>query len=363
MSHEKRVKDLLGRLVAMSPEPPPFPEEVSMVEPVARRASRPMLMFAGAAAIVMLLALPFLLSDFGDQDVATTVPAPGSSTTTLPGTTTSTQDDTSTTQPVTVVWEGVVYLIQEPENSFNGNPALIPLWVSVAGVGPDEPFTAALAHVSASGWSLPPGFDNLIPPQVQIVDLGTAEVDGEQVWVADMNEAFRAGANSVGFLADVTMLNQLIYTITDNTIQKVLFTVDGEPVDAFGTDGIDLSEPLDRDSFIDIDQVNLIFLTLPVLLGDDGYRVEGRSNVYEAAMTIRVVDTDTGETVHEEPVMATSGSGTWGTFAVDIDADLIEPGVSEIRVFWYSAEDGTPANVVTVPIPETGIWVLVPLDD
>jgi spore germination protein GerM len=360
MSYEKRVKDLLGRLVALSPEPPPFPEEVTMVEPVARRASRPVLMFAGAAAIVMLLALPFLLSDFGDQDAATTVPAPGSSTTTLPDTTTSIQDDTSTTQPVTVAWESVVYLTQEPVNTFNGNPALVPLWVSVAGVGPDEPFTAALAHVSASGWTLPPGFDNLIPPQVQIVDLGSVEVDGEQVWVADMSEAFRTGANPAGHLADVTMLNQLIYTITDNTMQKVLFTVDGEPVDAFGTDGIDLSEPVDRNSFID--EINLIFLTEPVILGEDGYRVEGVSNVFEAAMTVRVVDTVTGETIHEEPVMATSGSGTWGTFAVDIDADLVEPGVSEIWVFWYSAEDGTPANVVTVPIPEPGIWVLVPLD-
>jgi hypothetical protein len=61
--------------------------------------------------------------------------------------------------------------------------------------------------------------------------------------------------------------------------------------------------------------------------------------------------------------MATSGSGTWGDFAVDIDAELIEPGVSSIRVFWYGAEDGTPSNVVTIPVPEGEVWELVPPTD
>ncbi|HEX9865197.1 MAG TPA: hypothetical protein VGC03_09545, partial [Acidimicrobiia bacterium] len=58
---DQRMKDLADRLVAMSPEPPPFPEEVTVTQPRVSRSS-PVLMFAGAAVIVLVLAaIPLLL--------------------------------------------------------------------------------------------------------------------------------------------------------------------------------------------------------------------------------------------------------------------------------------------------------------
>jgi hypothetical protein len=147
------------------------------------------------------------------------------------------------------------------------------------------------------------------------------------------------------------MLNELIYTATQFSPEaKVLFTAEGGAIDAFGTEGIDLTEPVDRDSFLD--SLNIILLTQPVILGGDELPVvAGRANVFEAALTVRIVDETTGETRYEVPVMATSGSGTWGTFSVTLDTPHLTAD-SLVQVFWYSAEDGEPANIVTVPIFE-----------
>ena len=52
MSYEKKIKDLLGRLVAMSPEPPPYPEETPMAtSQPPRKRMHPVLVFAGAAVV------------------------------------------------------------------------------------------------------------------------------------------------------------------------------------------------------------------------------------------------------------------------------------------------------------------------
>jgi spore germination protein GerM len=375
MSYEKRVKDLMGRLVAMSPEPPPYPEEITMAEPNTTRPRRPILMFAGAAVVVMALAIPLLLLD-GDEKpnaAATTLPAPVSTSSTIGETSTTDVPDTTTTTPVvSVTWEETIYLIQTPENSFLGDPALVPVSVRVvdsSGVlSADAEFTQVLAALDELGGSLPATFDSAIPDDVQVLDLSVAEVNGEAVLVADMNEAFLDGAG--GALGDFTMLNQLIYTLTQpDPSQRVLFTVGNQPVVEFGSEGLVLTDPVGREDFID--ELNIIILTQPVLLSDEsvdedpqgGYVVVGRSNVFEAAMTVQVVNGSTSEVTYEQPVMATSGSGTWGDFAVDIDAELIEPGVSSIRVFWYGAEDGTPSNVVTIPVPEGEVWELVPPTD
>jgi spore germination protein GerM len=375
MSYEKRVKDLMGRLTAMSPEPPPYPEEITMAEPTTARPRRPILMFAGAAVVVMALAIPLLLLD-GDEKpdaAATTLPAPVSTSSTIGETSTTDVPDTTTTTPVvSVTWEGTIYLIQTPENSFSGDPALVPVRVRVVdssgAIFADAQFTRVLASLDELGGSLPATFDTAIPDDVEVLDLSVAEVNGEAVLVADMNEAFLDGAG--GALGDFTMLNQLIYTLTQSDPeQRVLFTVGNQPVVVFGSEGLVLTDPVGRDDFIH--ELNIIILTQPVLLTDEsvdddpqgGYAVVGRSNVFEAAMTVQVVNASTGEVTYEQPVMATSGSGTWGDFAVDIDAELIEPGVSSIRVFWYGAEDGTPSNVVTIPVPEGEVWELVPPTD
>lgn len=358
MSYEKKMKDLLGRLVAMSPEPPPYPEESPMaVNEPPRRRVHPALVFAGAAALVAALAVPVILLSGDAPPVAggtttttiapTSTSQPGTSSTTTGPSTTTTTPSTSTT--VATNWQGEIYLYQSPENSFLGNPALVPFRLDVTdpstALSESDPFTSALA---ALGDQLPSGFENMIPPDVLILSTG----ESSDTIVVDMSESFLDGAG--GLLADVTMLNQIIYTLTqDDPDKQVRFTVGGEPVEAFGSEGMVLTDSVNRDSFLT--ELAPIFLTEPIMETENVFVVAGRSNTFEAMLMVRVIDAE-GDTIHEEPVQATSGSGTWGEFGVGVGTEMVTPGESSIQLFEYSAEDGSMVNVITVPVLEDGLW-------
>lgn len=366
MSTERKIKDLMARLASMSPEPPPYPEETHMAHHREPSKTRPALVFVGAALLVVALAVPLLLfTGNGEPDViatttTTTVPATSTTdavvTTTTPGPTTTSPEPT-TTVPAASTWTGTVFMFQTPQSSFLGNPALVPVSVELTDpsgqIDPGAEFTEALSLIGPEMPELVDnaGLSNGVPPEVTILQR-TAE---NGVIVLDMNEAFLSGAG--GLLADFTMLNQLIYTVTwgESSDAGVLFTVNGEPVTAFGSEGLDLSEPVDRGTF----QENLasIFLTEPVLQVDGVYRVSGLANVFEAMLAIQVID-GSGEVVHEEPVMASCGSGCWGTFTVELDAGLIPPGESSVRLLTHSAQDGSEIEVITVPIPAGDLWAI-----
>lgn len=368
MNRDDKIRDLIHRLAGMSPQPPPFPEEAPMATSAPKSRPKPILVFAGGAALVAAVLVPLLFIDGSGPPVAasstttTSVPASTSTTTatstTIPSTST-TIATTTTTVPAATVWTGTLFFYQIPQDSFLENPALVPLSVDLTdmsgNVASSDYFTEPLAALGSEMPELPADSQlvNAIPAAVQIVELSTTTVDGIEVLLADMNEAFLAGAG--GLLADFTMLNQLIYTITwgEGSETGVLFTVGGEPVTAFGSEGLDLSEPVNRDSFID--ELALIFVTEPVVPAGDVYTVTGRANAFEASLWMQVIDGD-GEVVHEEYVMATCGSGCWGDFTVDIDASLIVGGETSVRLLTFSAEDGSPENVVTVPIPADGVW-------
>lgn len=368
MSDESRFKELMARLVAMSPEPPPYPEETPMTRNEKNAKPGPALVFLGAAAVVLALAIPLFLINRGDGPVAgdsttttstpaaestTEGPAPTTTTTTIETTTTmpttTTEDTTGTTEVPIGVRSGELFLYQEPENSFSGNPALVPITVMVTGrFEPEVDLSSAWQKVIDDQIPLPGEMHTAIPAGV-IVESQTV-ADG--VIVADMSEPFLDGAG--GLLAEMTMLNQLIYTLTyAEPDSEVLFTVNGQPVEAFGSEGLGLTDPLGRDEFLD--HLNQIILTEPIVEVEHVYVVAGRANTFEASLTVQVVDGN-GQVVHEEPLQATCGTGCWGEFGVGIASDVIVPGESSIRLLTYSAEDGSPSNVVTVPIPVAGVW-------
>lgn len=359
MSYDKKMKDLMARLMSMSPEPPPFPEEETpMARHETKKERRPALVFAGAVALVALLAVPLLLFTGEEDPVAipssTTTSTVASTTTIPPPTTTTTEPTTtSTTEPVAPTWTGTVFLYQTPEDSNLGNPALVPVSLALTGVTANEEFTAALAAMGPELPELSYPLSNAVPAEVQVSSQSSMETDSGFVLTLDMNEAFLDGAG--GLLADMTMLNQLIYSATEPFPEEasVLFTINGEPVEAFGSEGLVLTDPVTRDTFIE--ELAPIFLTEPIMETENVWVVAGRANTFEAALTVRVLD-GSGTVVHEEPVMATCGSGCWGEFGVGIDVDLIVPGESAVQLLTYSPEDGEPTNVITIPIPSDGVW-------
>ena len=351
---DRKMKELADRLVAMSPEPPPFPEEVSVTQREDSKP-RPVLVFAGAALVVLLLAaIPIFLSRGGGE----VDPVASSTTSTVP-TTVTTQPQASTTvtteEPVTTTTVPAttstavlneprlvfVFLTQSPENSNTGNPALVPFLATAYPPQEADDTLAALQLLTTDELFLPEGFDNFIPTPVEVVSVTRSD----QIVTVDMNEAFLDGAG--GLLADMTMLNQLIYTAGDGEeISEVLFTVGGQPVTAFGSEGLDLSQPVGRDAFLD--QLNSVNLDSAMSgSGDSPLSVTGFANVFEATVSLEVVDAG-GTVVHEDFTTATCGTGCWGAFSFSVDYPFV--GGETIRVFWHSAEDGSPTDVVSVPV-------------
>jgi hypothetical protein len=216
-------------------------------------------------------------------------------------------------------------------------------------------FSRAISAALQAGEELPAGLQTSIPDDVIVV---RTRVEGEMI-IADMNEAFLNGGG--GTLADITMLNQLVYTLTyGNEDGEVLFTVNGEPVTAFGGNGLDLTEPLDRRTYVDPEQpqVHVINLTSPIVQQDDGsYLVEGIANTFEATVTVAVLDGE-GVMIDEQFLTASCGTGCFGEFSTSINAELIVPGESSIRVFTYSMEDSSVIESITIPIPDGNVWPL-----
>jgi hypothetical protein len=265
-----------------------------------------------------------------------------------------------------VTYQAVIYLIQDPANSYMHNPALVAFATEfdVEEVGFDlngyddtSLVKLRLDILTNPELQMPSErFTSAIPDGVEVV--GVTAGDTEGVIVVDMNEAFLDGAG--GLLADTTMLNQLIYTAAPPWLgtEAVQFTVGGEPVEAFGSEGLDLTEPVTRADFEN--ELNPIIVTEPVIYnGDEVPRVAGRANVFEAALSLQIVETESGEVVYEDNTTATSGTGTWGDFAFSLDTPALTPD-RLILVFWYSAEDGSPSDVVTIPVNPAGSWDLLP---
>jgi spore germination protein GerM len=345
---DRRMKDLMTRVVEMAPEAPPFPEETLTLSPApAKRGLRPVMVFAAAAAVVLLVALPLLLlqGDGGVEPAVTTLPAP---------TTTPSVPDTSapdTTVPVEVSLPVTAYFTQTPANPNTGNPALVPvttLWSAPEG-SPEA--LVALQALLDPNTVPPPGLEDHIPPEVAV--LGLVE-EGDMIMV-DMNQAFLAGSGT-GLLGDITMLNQLIYTVTQNDPVGVVFTVEGQAPGPYGTEGILLDTAFTRDYYRD--ELNSVNVTTAV--GPESTELSGVANVFEATVLLEIVDA-AGEVVDFQVTTATCGSGCWGEFTFALDPALLEPG-GQVRVFWNSPEDGEPSDVVTIPIPESedGLWDLTP---
>ncbi len=80
-------------------------------------------------------------------------------------------------------------------------------------------------------------------------------------------------------------------------------------------------------------------------------RLTGIANVFEAQFMVQVLD-GKGNVLAEQPVMATCGTGCWGTFRTDVAYEIGKAQYGTLRVFEPSAMDGSPVNVT-----EYRVWL------
>ncbi len=200
---------------------------------------------------------------------------------------------------------------------------------------------ALLAGPTAAerGW----GLSSEVPAGTRLlgltIDGGTARVD--------LSGDFEAGG---GTLSMTMRLAQVVYTLTQfPTVERVVLLMDGEVVDVFGGEGIMLDEPQVRSHYEYV--LPPIFLESPTP-GDtitSPVRLRGTANTFEAAFMVRIKGAD-GSTIVEVPAMATSGTGTRGTFDVSVPYPTAAGGAGAIVVYDESAQDGSEIDVVEIPV-------------
>lgn len=188
------------------------------------------------------------------------------------------------------------------------------------------------------------GMGSAIPAGTRLlgitIDKGLATVD--------VSKEFASGGGS---LSMTTRVAQVVYTLTQfDTVERVTIRIDGREVEGIGGEGVP-SKDLTRDDFRDNTPLILVETPLPGQEVGTEIRVEGESNTFEASLSWEVRD-GAGKVVREGFATATSGTGTWGTFAFTIELPRMDTGPMTLVLFERSARDGSPVNVYEAPLKQ-----------
>jgi hypothetical protein len=175
--------------------------------------------------------------------------------------------------------------------------------------------------------------------------LGLAINDG--VATVDLSREFESGGGSASVLG---RLAQVVYTLTQfPTVKGVKFELDGEPVGAFSGEGVILDQAVDRDDYLD--QLPTVFVDRPAWGGvlANPARISGVANAFEATFQARIANGE-GRVLAQKAVMATCGTGCWGTFDERIPYTVANAGWGTLQVYELSAKDGSVVNLTEYPV-------------
>jgi hypothetical protein len=146
-------------------------------------------------------------------------------------------------------------------------------------------------------------------------------------------------------------LAQLTYTATQFPgVTRVALRLDGVPVRVFSSEGIVIDRPMTRAQFRD-DWLPPIFVDRPAYRAalPDPARITGLANVFEAVFRVRILDAGRHVLV-DRRVMASCGTGCWGTFDVTLRYSVSRAQWGLLRVYSLSARDGSVENVRDYPV-------------
>jgi germination protein M len=229
--------------------------------------------------------------------------------------------------------------------SFTGSGGLAPVLREV-------PKTAAVATAAMRELLSGPNDKELgaRPAMYTVVPDGTRLLGlaiDNRVATVNLSREFESGGGSASMLG---RLAQVVFTLTQfSTVDGVRFQLDGVPVTVFGGEGVILDHAVGRADYPD--QIPAIFLDRPAwnaALGNPG-TVSGLANVFEATFRVRLLDA-AGGILSDQQVMASSGTGTWGTFTAQASYDVAHAQWGTLRVFAQSARDGTAVDVTEYPV-------------
>ncbi len=199
-----------------------------------------------------------------------------------------------------------------------------------------------LAGPSAGELSSTPAISSAAPAGTEL--LGISIADG--VATVDLSAEFESGGGSLSIRG---RLAQLVFTLTRfSTVDSVVLQIEGETVEEFSSEGIAIDGPLTREDFMDL--VPAVLVESPVYGGEAGpLRLRGIANVFEAVFMVTLVDDD-GLILYEDSVMATCGTGCWGTFDITIPYIVDRMQLGAIITWVASAADGEMTQIRGYPV-------------
>lgn len=263
-------------------------------------------------AVVLAASLGFLASSCGSNGDATSAgPVPSAETSTgsasvelppPPTETTETGTGTETAPPAAQVTYQVWFANDEG------------LFVSYR-TSPETPRigTAALEALLEGPDSFEEGYGlyTAIPDGTQL--LGLSIEDG--IARVDLTSEFETGGGSASMQ---TRLAQVVYTITQfPTVEGVVFSLDGEPIDVLGGEGVIIDHPLTRRDYAELLPAILVLSPALTQSVESPVLIRGSANVFEANVSIQILD-ENDEVLAETFTTATCGSGCRGTFRINV---------------------------------------------
>jgi germination protein M len=221
------------------------------------------------------------------------------------------------------------------------------LFVTTRAVQPTQRVGAAALEGLLAG---PTDDERLEGIQTQIpdgTDLLGLSIDGGIAHV-DLTSEFESGGGSTSMSM---RLAQVVYTLTQfPTVKGVEFSLDGEPIEVLGGEGLVIDHPLTRKDYAEL---------LPSILVESPHlgesvpnpvKVSGTANVYEANVTVIILDAK-GKEIARTFTTATCGSGCRGDFSVRVPYEVEQDQKGTIVVQDDDAAGtGHPPHVVEVPV-------------
>ena len=252
---------------------------------------------------------------------------------------------TKTPKPPNVSGDSTIVRAYFFLGSFTDNAGLAPV---LRQLPPTEAVATAAVQQLLRGpnddeMSARPAMYTDIPARTKLLGLSIHD----RVATVNLSKEFESGGDRASIIG---RLAQVVYTVTQfPTVELVEIQIDGAAVVTIGNAGIDLGRGVDRADFTS--QLPAIFVDRPAwgaALGPN-VRISGMANVFEATFRVRLLDAN-GSTLVDRQVMASCGTGCWGTFKVELDYTVNRPQYGTLRVYDRSAKDGSPENVTEYPV-------------
>ena len=170
--------------------------------------------------------------------------------------------------------------------------------------------------------------------------LGISVANG--VATIDLSSEFESGGGSASVQG---RLGQVVYTLTQfPSIKSVVFQIEGQTAEIFSGEGVVLDKPVGRTDYVAL--LPDIWVDRPAFnaaIGNPAH-VTGNANVFEATFRIAILD-GAGKVLVDQMAMATCGTGCRGTFDVTIPYTVTKAQYGTLRVYFGSAQDGSPQGI------------------